>query len=102
MTPVYAVCLPSIHYFLLQILLLFNTIIQGKSEIITSQIVKVIIEISTDIFSVLGIFVYIEFIELKFCGLNYNSRKTIGKRSLEEMNFTEIFPEDEDDLEDRI
>ena len=102
LTPVYAVCLPSIHYFLLQILLLFNTIIQGKSEIITSQIVKVIIEISTDLFSVLGIFVYIEFIELKFCGLNYNSRKTIEKRSLEEMNLTRMVSEDEDDLEEKI
>ena len=86
LTPFYAVCLPSIHYFLLQIILVFNTIIQKKSEIILNQLTKVIIEISTDLFSIFGIFVYIEFIELRFCGLNYNSRKTIIRRSMEDMD----------------
>lgn len=86
LTPVYAICLPSIHYFILQVTLLVNTIIQRKTEIITSQLAKVILEISTDFFSILGIFVYIELIEIKICGLNYNLRRTIKLRSLKDLN----------------
>ena len=85
LTPVYAICLPSIHYFILQIILLFNTIIQGKTEIIKSQLAKVILEISTDFFSILGIFVYIELIEIRICGLNYNLRRTIRLRGIKDL-----------------
>ena len=86
LNPVYAICLPSIHYFILQIILLINTIIKGKTGIITSQLAKVILEISTDFFSILGIFVYIELIEIKICGLDYNLRRTIKLRSLKDLN----------------
>ncbi len=75
---------------------MFNTIIQKKSEIILNQLTKVIIEISTDLFSILGIFVYIEFIEIKFCGLNYNLRKYIERRISAEMN---CFGIDKNDVE---
>ena len=90
LTPVYAICLPSIHYFILQIVLLFNTIIQRKTEIITSQLAKVILEISTDFFSILGIFVYIELIEIRICGLSYNIRKSIRLRSLDDIQLNYI------------
>ena len=86
LTPVYAICLPSICYFFLQIILLINTIIKGKTGIITSQLAKVILEISTDFFSILGIFVYIELIEIKICGLNYNLRRAIKLRSVNDLN----------------
>ena len=67
-----------------------------------NQLTKVIIEISTDLFSILGIFVYIEFIELRFCGLNYNSRKTIIRRSMEDMDNVIDNRYDDEDEEDKI
>ena len=97
LTPVYAVCLPSIHYFILQIILVFNTIIQGKTEIISSQLAKVIIEILTDFFSILGIFVYIELIEIRICGLHYNLRRFIISRSLSDFDIYGIIDDDDDE-----
>ena len=90
LTPFYAVCLPSIYYFLLQVILLFNTLIQHKTYIITNNLPKVCIEILTDFFSILGIFVYIEFIEIKICHLNYNTRRKIRARSIRDTEIKEI------------
>ena len=90
LTPVYAVCLPSIYYFVLQIILLLNSFIQHKSEIIKSQLFKVCIEILTDFFSTLGIFVYIELIEIKICNLDYNIRRKISIRSKMDSEIKEI------------
>ena len=89
LSPFYAVCLPSIHYFILQIILLINTFAQGEKEIITSQLAKVIIEISTDFFSLLGIFVYLELIELNICKLNYNLKKSISNRASSEFEIND-------------
>ena len=102
LTPVYAICLPSIHYFILQVILVFNTIIQGKTEIISSQLAKVIIEILTDLFSILGIFVYIELIEIKACGLQYNLRRAIRLRSLDDIEIDSKIDEADDEEEDNI
>ena len=99
-TPVYAICLPSIHYFILQVILVFNTIIQGKTEIISSHLAKVIIEILTDFFSVLGIFVYIELIEIRICGLHYNLRRNIRLRSLSDFDNYGILGDNDNDEEE--
>ena len=51
----------------------------------------------------LGILVYIEFIELNFCNLNYNLKKNIILRSLKDTKNTEInelfnYDEEEEEL----
>ena len=46
-----------------------------------------------DLFALIGFFIYLEIIELNFCKLNYNIRKKIIERSIEDSN-TDI---DEDD-----
>ena len=97
LTPVYAICLPSIYYFILQVILVFNTIIQGKTEIISNHVAKVIIEILTDLFSVLGIFVYIELIEIRICGLYYNLRRFIRLRGLNDCDIYSIIEDNEEE-----
>jgi hypothetical protein len=41
-------------------------------------------------FEILGVLVFIETIELNFCGLDKNTRKTIQKREREDMNLENL------------
>jgi len=57
------------------------------------NISEIIFEVMEDIFALIGFIIYLEIMELNFCKLNYNLRKSIIERSIEDSN-TDI---DEDD-----
>ena len=46
-----------------------------------------IFNLLTELFAILGVFIYLEIIELNFCGLNFYLRKNIIRRSKLETNF---------------
>ena len=45
------------------------------------QLKKFLLDTSGDIASILGFLIYLEIIELNFCGLNFNLKKNIISRS---------------------
>ena len=47
---------------------------------------KLILDFSGDILSILGFLIYLEIIELNFCGLNLNLRREIIKRGMNELS----------------
>ena len=61
---------------------------------------NIIIEILGDFFALIGFLIYLEIIELHFCKLNYNLRKKIIERSIEDLN-TDIDEDDNNLLFDR-
>ena len=58
--------------------------------------VKYSLNIIGDIISLIGFMIYLEIIELNFCDFNYNIRKSIAKRGLNELQFLEDNSEDFD------
>ena len=85
LNPFYFICSSSIYYFFLRFI-----------RIIVSHINKENIEKQTyldfiaEIFSISGILIYTELIELNFCNFNFNLKKNIIKRSLEDLNNIEL------------
>ena len=94
------------------ILIIYNYII-GELYIhskIKYILIKFILDISGDFFSIFGFLIYLEMIELNFGKYNYNTKKNIIKRSFEEsygINENKKYPiinneeeEEEDDQEE--
>ena len=111
LTPFHAISLPSIYYFLLLIILGINTLINKKEEKDSSgiEILSIICDIFADFFSIIGIFIYSEIIELNFCEFNYNLKNNIIKRGDIDIylvnNFKEgkegqILPDDDEEDEE--
>ena len=50
---------------------------------------KFLLDESVDIASILGLLIYLEMIELNFCGLSYNLRKNIIIRGKDEYSTSE-------------
>ena len=44
---------------------------------------KFTLDVSGDLLSIIGFLVYLEIIELNFCNLDYNLRKTIMEKAIE-------------------
>ena len=87
LTPVHYFFYDSAYEFLLNIAEFIFRLIEKE------DLAGIIIEIVGDIFALIGFFIYLEIIELNFCKLNYNIRKKIIERGIEDSN-TDI---DEDD-----
>ena len=93
LTPVHIVLITPTFYFFSKLILLINTtiyyIVTGESHFFITKINypewKFILDICQDIFSFFGFLVYLEIIELNFCGLNYNLRDKIIKRAYNEL-----------------
>ena len=49
------------------------------------QVSKFLLDISGDIFSIIGFLIYLEIIELHFCNLDFDLKKNIMKRSENEI-----------------
>ena len=84
-----------IYYFFLRLVNIIIDLIKNN-DIESYNYLDFIIEI----FSIVGILVYIEFIELNFCDLNYNLKKNIIQRSLIDSKNTEIAEITDDDIEE--
>ena len=57
-----------------------NTLCREKKFFVNNSVYilsKFILDITGDIFSIFGLMIYLEIIELNFCGLDYNTRRTI-------------------------
>jgi hypothetical protein len=98
LSPIHTISSNSIYYILAQIMLLIiNKIKNGhffrlnsEREIENKIYVKYILDLSNDIFSFLSVIIYLELIELHFCGCDYNLRKNIIERSIYEGNPDDI------------
>ena len=84
----------SIYYFIIQIIILIYNLILKKRNIEKEILFKLIIDIIEEVFSLFGFMVYLEIIELKFWGLNYDIRKNISRRSVEDSNIDIHFKDD--------
>ena len=97
LSPAFFICASYIYYFISRLADIIIDLITDK------RIEKYFfLDFTIEIFSMLGILVYIEFIELNFCKLNYNLKKNIILRSMNDKKFTElneIFDDDEEEEE---
>lgn len=85
LNPLYFICSSSIYYFFLRLIkIIVHYINKDKIE------KKIYLDFVAEIFSIFGILVYTELIELNFWNLNYNLKKNIIKRSLEDSTPTEL------------
>ena len=107
LTPVYVIFSFPIHYFFKKTTNLIYDLIDFKNPFIKFPIeyieYKFCLDLSGDIFSILGFLAYLEIIELKCCGFNYNYRKNIIQRGFNESIQMQSYPmikneeENEDD-----
>ena len=110
-TPIHVIFSFPIQFFIEKIfLLIFTAIVDSKRlSDISTKIKKLLLDVSGDIGSIIGFLIYLEIIELNFCGLNFNLKKNIIKRSESDyieslaskmvpLQFT--FDDDSDDDED--
>ena len=77
LTPIHASFSLPIYYFLEKLFLLNNII--GKSSMKYTNIIFCI-DLSSDLSAIIEFLIYLEIIELNFCGFNKNLRKNIIKR----------------------
>ena len=95
LSPAFFICASYLYYFFLRLVNIIIDLIKNN-DIESYNYLDFIIEI----FSIVGILVYIEFIELNFCDLNYNLKKNIIQRSLIDSKNTEIAEITDDDIEE--
>ena len=84
MGPVHITITQPIFYILKKIMLITNNLVKDETFFKDTENYKptrFYMDISGDIISLFGFFIYFEIIELKFCGLNYNLRKYIIQRA---------------------
>ena len=85
-TPVHVILSFPVYYIILKIVLIVNTFIKEKTFFTKDYNFKFrteifILDFIGDIGAFIGFLIYLEFIELNFCKLNYYLRKNIIKRS---------------------
>ena len=91
LTPVHYIFSNAIYYFFNQLIFLFyhkyntrNYFSGPEGHYTFLKFHQFQLNIVSDSFALFGFLVYLEFIELKFCKLNYNLKKHIRKRSIED------------------
>ena len=84
------------YYFIIRLLDLITAIIEDKNILLN------LFQLLAEIASTFGIMIYLELIELKFLQLNYNLKKNIELRSLEEYEKNSIKDNKEDNKEEVI
>ena len=115
LTPVHAIFYSSIYYFLIKLIAIFynrikfNQFFNGSGEDDKKIIFQSFLDISGNFIAIFGFLIYLEIIELGFCKLNYNLRKYIEKRSLDDITqsneyagFNEEDEQSEGDSKDSI
>ena len=79
LSPIYHICMRKLNSLIIGILRLLNDLINKKIKGI--QLIKSIMDILLLIFFIFGSMIYLEFIELNFCDLNYYTKRKIRERS---------------------
>ena len=72
LSPEYKICSNNIYYFITEFI----------KFLIFERDISILFEFLAEVFSIIGAFIYLEFIELNFCKLNYYLKKNIINRSL--------------------
>ena len=107
--PVHIYFYIPIYYIFQKIFLVVNNLIQSHEcfeDIHDYGITKYFLDISGDFLCLIGFLIYLEVIELNFCGFNYNLKQKISQRGITDhlASFSAIEGEDanetEKDLED--
>ena len=91
-TPVHVTFSFPIQFFLEKAFLLIFSALFFRNDLFTqeNQVSKFLLDITGDIFSIIGFLIYLEIIELHFCGLDFNLKKNIIKRSENEIEDVEM------------
>ena len=86
------------------ILYTFNTLIISVGNLLENYTYyELIMIIITFLIEILSIFIFLEIIELNFCGFNHNLKKNIINRSIDEKNIIyEVNDEDDDNSENDL
>ena len=84
--PVHVTFCQPIFFILKKIVLIINNLIRNK-EVFKNKLfykpARFFFDITGDIISLIGYLIYLEIIELNICGLNYNLKKYISDRGLD-------------------
>ena len=85
-TPIHVIFSYPVQFFIEKTFLLIFTAIFFPDELFSkqNQLKKFLLDESGDIASILGLLIYLEMIELNFCGLSYNLKKNIINRGRDE------------------
>ena len=67
-----------------------------------NQLQKFLLDISGDVFSIFGFLIYLEMIELNFCGLNFNLEQNIINRGKSEYKRYSIITTEADKIKDEM
>ena len=82
LNPIYHICMKRLNFLIIDILGFFNYL--ANKEIQSLETTLYILEILILIFYLSGSLVYLEFIELHFCGLDFYIKRKINERSSKE------------------
>jgi len=86
-TPTHLIFSFPVYYFIQKLVLIITTAIKEQRFFSRDHInlieYKFTLDVSGDLLSIIGFLVYLEIIELNFCNLDYNLRKTIMERAIE-------------------
>ena len=85
-TPIHVIFSFPWQFFIEKTFLLIFTSIFFRDDLFTQekQLEKFLLDISGDVSSIIGFFIYLEMIELNFCKLDYNLKKNIIERGEKE------------------
>ena len=91
LTPVHFIFYSSIYYSIIKVITLFYNKIKtthffnGIEKNDKKRFYIFLLDLSGNIIAILGFLIYLEIIELGFCKLDYNTRRNIEKRRVEEI-----------------
>ena len=79
LTPFHVISMPTIYYFIRNIILGIYTFLKNKK--LKKDLIIYILQGSSNFLAFLAFSIFLEFIELNFCLCNYNLRRNIVRRS---------------------
>ena len=85
LSPIHKIISNPLFFFFQKMFMAINTLCREKKFFVNNSVYilsKFILDITGDIFSIFGLMIYLEIIELNFCGLDYNTRRTISVRAM--------------------
>ena len=78
LTPFHKILSYPLYYFCQKLIAIFSNLDIIREDKISPNLL--IVDLASDFFSIIGYIIYLEIIELKFCGISYNLRRNIVNR----------------------
>ena len=86
LSPIHKIFSIPLFFFFQKLFMALNTLLREKQFFVDNSNVyiiwKFILDLAGDIFSIFGLMIYLEIIELNFCDFDYNTRRTISFRAM--------------------